>query len=142
MPMLQDDTPQVVEPRFHLLALVRLCTALVAVSFAPIFIRFSETELGANATVFNRLLIYFLVFGSGRLISQSLRPAPSKTGIEPTPTTQQWLLLVSVGVVSIISLVLWAISLEYTTVAKSMLLNNLTPIFTSLGSWFFLGETI
>jgi len=36
------------------------------------------------------------------------------------------------------SLGLWAISLKYTTVAKSMLLNNLTPIFTSLGGWLFL----
>ncbi|WP_236612527.1 DMT family transporter [Picosynechococcus sp. NKBG15041c] len=39
-----------------------------------------------------------------------------------------------------ISLSLWAISLQYTTVAKCMLLNNLTPIFTSLGSWLIFGK--
>ena len=50
-------------------------------------------------------------------------------------TRRQGLALVGVGVMSTISLGLWALSLQYTTVAKSMLLNNLTPIFTSLGGW-------
>ena len=136
--MLHQDSPEVAKSRFRPLALLWLCTALVAVSFAPIFIRFSETELGANATVFNRLLIYCLVFGFGRLIAQQLKPTASENRVESSPNFYQWLLLGSVGVISIISLVLWAISLEYTTVAKSMLLNNLTPIFTSLGSWLFL----
>ena len=140
MSMLHQDSPEVVESRFRPLAFLWLCTALVAVSFAPIFIRFSETELGANATVFNRLLIYCLVFGFGRFIAQQLKPTPLENRVESSLKIHQWLLLGSVGVISIISLVLWAISLEYTTVAKSMLLNNLTPIFTSLGSWLFLGR--
>ena len=138
--MLHQDSPEVVESRFLPLAFLQLCIALIAVSFAPIFIRVSETELGANATVFNRLLIYCFVFGVGRLISQQLKPATSNDEIASSPSNQQWLLLGSVGIISVISLVLWAISLEYTTVAKSMLLNNLTPIFTSLGSWLFLGR--
>ena len=120
-------------------AYISLITALLSVSFAPIFIRWSETELGANATVFNRLFIFVVIFGFGRFISSRLTSVSAEEETEP-PTRTQWILLVSVGVISIVSLVLWAISLEYTTVAKSMLLNNLTPIFTSLGSWAIFGR--
>jgi drug/metabolite transporter (DMT)-like permease len=137
--MLPQDLSQPQTERANLLAFLTLLIALLSVSFAPIFIRLSETELGANATVFNRLFIFLLVFGLGRIISQRLSPAP-EASLQPSPTRQQWLLLGSVGIISILSLVLWAISLQYTSVAKSMLLNNLTPIFTSLGSWLFLGK--
>jgi drug/metabolite transporter (DMT)-like permease len=123
------------------LAIATLSFALIAISFAPIFIRLSETELGANATVFNRMLIFFVVFGLGQFVAR--RPEPLDTeppAASPPRSVQERLLLVGVGVVSIISLVLWAISLQYTTVAKCMLLNNLTPIFTSLGSWLIFGK--
>jgi drug/metabolite transporter (DMT)-like permease len=113
-------------------AIATLCLALVAVACAPIFIRFSETELGANGTVFNRFLVFVLCFGTARLLG---RPAPPKVDGSAPITRAQWLALVGVGVISTVSLVLWALSLQYTTVAKSMLLNNLTPIFTSLGGW-------
>lgn len=137
--MMQSELVSQRQEKTNLVAIFTLCIALLAVSFAPIFIRFSETELGANATVFNRLLIFFLVFGFGRFISSRITPATEDE--EQTPLTiQQWVLLGSVGLISIISLVLWAISLEYTTVAKCMLLNNLTPIFTSLGAWLLFGQ--
>ncbi|WP_038027992.1 hypothetical protein [Picosynechococcus sp. NKBG15041c] len=45
--------------RSTVLAIATLTLAVCAISFAPIFIRFSETELGANATVFNRMFIFF-----------------------------------------------------------------------------------
>jgi drug/metabolite transporter (DMT)-like permease len=127
-------------PRPSVSAILKLLVALGAVSCAPIFIRFSETELSADATVFNRLFIFFLVFGLGQLISSRLQPADSDAAAPVAPTQQQWFLLVAVGAISITSLVLWAISLIYTTVAKSMLLNNLTPLFTSLGAFLFWGQ--
>ena len=120
-------------------AYLTLCTALLAVSFAPIFIRFSETELGANATVLNRLVVFALFFGIGQAIRRMISGPGSSDPPEPI-TTSQRLLLLSVGAVSITTLVLWAISLQYTSVAKSMLLNNLTPVFTSLGGWLVLGR--
>lgn len=115
-------------------AIATLCLALVAVSCAPIFIRFSETELGANGTIFNRFLVFVLCFGPLRLLSPPEQPEVDGTELDPI-TRRQWLALAGVGVISAVSLVLWALSLQYTTVAKSMLLNNLTPIFTSLGGW-------
>lgn len=126
-----------------LTSLLLLCIALMSVSFAPIFIRLSETELGANATVFNRLFIFALVFGTGSAISYRFRETESKGENVETDkpiSWQQWLLLFAVGIISITTLGLWAISLQYTSVAKSMLLNNLTPVFTSLGAWLFLGK--
>lgn len=134
--------PSIVKSK--LTAGLTLCIALLSVSFAPIFIRFSETDLGANGTVFNRLLIFALVFGTGRVISQRLTATASSSeevkGQEEPLTWLQWLLLLAVGLSSITTLGLWAISLEYTSVAKSMLLNNLTPVFTSLGAWLCLGK--
>jgi len=124
-----------------LLAYVSLVVALIAVSFAAIFIRFSETEIGADATVFNRFLIFALVFGAARAV-RAFRRSLTEAKVEPEepPTGKQWLLLLSVGAISTTSLVLWALSLTMTTVANSVLLNNLTPIFTTLGGWLCLGQ--
>lgn len=121
-------------------AILKLVVALGAVSLAPIFIRLSEMELSANATVLNRLLVFLLVFGLGQGISSQLQPAEAGAEPPPPPTLTQWVLLGAVGGISIASLVLWAMSLVYTTVAKSMLLNNLTPLFTSVGAFLFLGQ--
>ncbi len=118
---------------------ITLCIALLSVSFAPIFIRLSETELGANGTILNRFLIFATVFGTGRLITQ-WRTTPYENTVEIPLSWQQWGLLISVGIISSTSLGLWALSLEYTSVAKCMLLSNLTPIFTSLGAWLCFGK--
>jgi len=127
------------ETPFNPVILLTLCVALISVSFAPIFIRLSETELGANATVFNRLAIFLFSAGSVRLTQQWLFPVAEVEQAEPL-TSHNWFCLVGVGISSAISLVLWAMSLEYTTVAKCMLLNNLTPLFTSLAGWLLLGK--
>ena len=124
-----------------------LSVGLLSISFAPIFIRLAETELGANATVLNRMVIFLVVFGLGRWISQQVSSliapdaaiATSNTSSDSEDVAEsklfQYFLLAGAGVVSVTSLILWAVSLQHTTVAKCMLLNNLTPIFTSLGSW-------
>jgi len=121
------------------LALLLLIAALIAVAFAPIFIRLSETELGPNATVFNRLFLFALLFGVGRAVSQRLTGQGEPPALA-APSWRQGALLLGMGLVASASLVLWAISLAHTSVAKSMLLNNLTPIFTSLGGWLVLGQ--
>lgn len=141
--MNQPETHSLSQPRADLISILKLCCAVLAISSAPIFIRFSETGLGPNGTVFNRLFIFVTVFGSiqtARLgLSARLRlSANSSEPSNPEPITGQfWTLLLGVGVMSVFSLGLWATSLEYISVAKSMLLNNLTPIFTTLGSWLF-----
>jgi drug/metabolite transporter (DMT)-like permease len=124
-------------------AIASLCVALTAVSFAPIFIRFSETDLGPNATVLNRMVVFLVVFGLGRSGWQLFTRwrHPEREEPIPTPTTSlQYILLGAVGLASVTTLGLWAVSLMYTSVAKSMLLNNLTPVFASVGSWLVLGK--
>ncbi|NET31535.1 MAG: DMT family transporter [Cyanothece sp. SIO1E1] len=124
-----------------LIGLFCLSLALIAVSFAAIFIRWSEQEIGPNATVFNRLWIATLVFGlwDGLKFMQSRQS--ENLSLKPLKYTQQdLLLLLIVGVVSSASVACWAWSLTQTTVANSTLLRNLTPLFTSLGGWLFLSQ--
>lgn len=131
------------QPKVDLGAIANLWIALIAVSFAPIFIRLSETDLGPNATVLNRMLVFFVLFGLGqaaRKLWTQRHTSPASSQAQQPITRNQWFLLLAVGLVSATTLGLWAISLTYTTVAKSMLLNNLTPIFASAGSWVFLGR--
>lgn len=134
------------QPKLKFGSFTNLCIALLAVSFAPIFIRFSEMDMGPNATVLNRMLVFFVVFGIGRGIRQlwntwTLSPRSVQPTSDLVPISgMQWLLLLAVGLASVTTLGLWAISLVHTSVAKSMLLNNLTPVFASGGSWLFLGK--
>ncbi len=128
-----EQTGRVIPP------LITLSFAVLAISSAPIFIRISEADIGANATVYDRLFIFAVVFGSVRLIQRIQTPVVPSDPVQtdaPTP----WILLSSIGIVTVITMVLWAISLEYTSVAKSMLLNNLTPVFTTIGSWLVFGK--
>jgi drug/metabolite transporter (DMT)-like permease len=122
-------------PRADLISTLKLCCAILAISSAPIFIRFSETGLGPSATVFNRLFIFVLVFGSIQSAHLGLTARSPKQSDATPITPKLWILLLGVGVISVFSLGLWATSLVYISVAKSMLLNSLTPIFTTLGSW-------
>ncbi|MGK7930438.1 MAG: DMT family transporter [Microcystaceae cyanobacterium] len=129
-------------------AFLKLVLALFSISFAPIFIRFSEVELGAYGTVFNRLWIFVIAFGLTKFLRHSLTVSAANTKEEKGENERELsslfeknnLLLVGVGVASITSLALWAVALQYTSVANCMLLNNLTPIFTSLGAFLCFGK--
>ncbi len=125
--------------RVNWIPFLTLVIALVSISFAPIFIRISELELGANGTVLNRLCIFFIVFGLAQAIRQRFY-SPEDVSLQSPLNAKHWLLLLLVGIISITSLGLWAISLQYTSVANSMLLNNMTPIFTSIGAWLCFGK--
>ncbi|MGD1903938.1 MAG: DMT family transporter [Geitlerinemataceae cyanobacterium] len=123
-------------------AFVNLIIALIAVSFAAIFIRYSTDDIGANATVFSRFVVFVLTFGTVRAIATLRQKSDTEfPSAEPPISRKQLILLVAVGAIATTSLVLWAMSLTRTSVANSVLLNNLTPLFTSLGGWLFLGQT-
>jgi drug/metabolite transporter (DMT)-like permease len=145
-------------------ALVSLFIALVALSFAAIFIRLSELEIGSNATIFNRLWIATLFFGLWNSIKK-IQAEESKnlsssafnlnrryfsffrdTAHQPTigynsPTQQDLGLLILMGVASSISIILWSWSLTQTSVANSTVLRNLTPVFTTLWGWLLLKQS-
>jgi drug/metabolite transporter (DMT)-like permease len=129
-----------------LIALVSLFIALIALSLAAIFIRLSEVELGSNATVFNRLWIATMIFGFWNGIKQiklyqSKKISPQTVNLENFSFQQNLGLLLVMGVASSISITLWAWSLTQTSVANSTVLRNLTPVFTTLLGWLFLGKS-
>ncbi|MGL5058712.1 MAG: DMT family transporter, partial [Microcoleus sp.] len=115
--------------------------ALLAVSFAAIFIRFSEQEISPNATVFNRLWIATVVFGMWNGVGTARRRmSGDESAGRSNYTFRDLMLLTAVGVVSSASLGFWAWSLTQTNVANSTVLRNLTPLFTTLGGWLLLGR--
>lgn len=114
--------------------------ALLAVSCAAIFIRLAEQELGANATVFNRLAIATLAFWLLNSLKQWRQDSPLDWQAPVTYHVDDIVQLMAVAAVSSASVVLWAESLTETSIANSTLLRNLTPIFTSLGGWLLLGQ--
>lgn len=122
-------------------AIVSLSAALLAVSFAAIFIRLSEREISPNATIFNRLWIATVVFAVWNAVDAARRQMSDDVSeVRSNYTVRDVILLIAVGVVSSASLGFWAWSLTQTNVANSTVLRNLTPLFTTLGGWLLLGR--
>lgn len=136
----QDDLAST-DNRGNFWAIVWLSAALLAVSFAAIFIRLSEREIGPNATIFNRLWIATVVFAVWDAVD-AVRRRMSGNALEVRSnyTLGDVMLLTAVGIVSSASLGFWAWSLTQTNVANSTVLRNLTPLFTTLGGWLLLGR--
>ncbi len=134
-----NDTPR--DTQGKLGAIVSLSAALLAVSFAAIFIRLSEGEISANATVFNRLWIATVVFAVWNGVGAARRQiSETEPQVRSNYTLRDLMLLIAVGIVSSASLGFWAWSLTRTNVANSTVLRNLTPLFTTLGGWLLLGR--
>ncbi|MGB2925509.1 MAG: EamA family transporter, partial [Limnothrix sp.] len=127
----QDQQPKPLSDSKPLLlqwTLFLLILALLAVSFAAIFIRWSSVELGAGAIVFNRLWLATLVL----MVWEGLKVGRSpQTNTPVSIQLRDYGLLFLVGAVSSTSVVLWALSLTETSVANSTVLRNLTPLLTS-----------
>lgn len=122
-------------------AIASLAIGIVSISFAAIFIRFSEYELSPNATIFNRLWIAALALGLWKgLQSIGYRLSHQKPVELKLYTNQELWLLSGFGLFFAISQCLWAWSLTQTSVAISTILHNLTPISTSLGAWLLFGQ--
>jgi drug/metabolite transporter (DMT)-like permease len=109
---------------------------IFAVSFAAIFIRISEYELGPYATIFNRFWIASLALGTWVGCKQMWPFSGPQESESPVHLTRQdWGWLVAAGVITAIDLPMWAYSLTRTSVANATVLANLAPVFTALGVW-------
>ena len=111
-------------------------------SFAAILIRLSEQEIGANATIFNRLWIATIFFGLWNQITNFIPLLPS----ESTPSQENKIInhlgiLLLLAIVDLMCLLFWAWSLNQTSITNSNLLHNLTPIFATFGGWLFLNQS-
>ena len=113
------------------LAAIALGIALLGIATASILIAIASTELTPNAITCNRLLIASLVFYIWNVFKTS-----GVDGDETSPyTVRAIFLLLIAGISFAISLSLWAWSLTQTSIANSTLLNNMMPIFTTIGGW-------
>ena len=130
------DAPKPLAQLSALAAIIALLLGIFAVSFAAIFIRVSEYELGPYATIFHRFWISSVALG-GWVGGKQLWSASEDVESEAAgPLTRwDWGWLLAAGVITSIDLPLWAYSLTRTSVANATVLGNLAPVFTALGAW-------
>ncbi len=123
---------------------ITLCIALFGIACASIFIVIAEQNISPSATAFNRLLIAAITFGAWKGFQHLTHHQSKSSSEEPSSnghiTLRDLVLLVVAGVSFAASLTLSAWSLTQTSVANSALLNNMMPIFTTLGAWLLLGQ--
>ena len=107
-----------------------LSVGVVSVSFAAILIRLADAPP--------------LVIGAWRLGLASLILTPAALGLKRDElrslTRRDWGLAVLSGIFLGIHFAAWITSLEYTTVASSVVLVATNPVFVGLASHFLLGE--
>lgn len=132
--------PQI-EPTPAALGLISLFIAILALSFAAIFIRLSERELGPVATIFNRFWIATVILGVWNVLKALSDRQFKVFSLQPQHyTTGDLVLLLVMSFFFSGTLITWALSLTQTSVANSNLLHNVTPLFTTLMGWLFLSQ--
>ncbi|MEM9272408.1 MAG: DMT family transporter [Cyanobacteria bacterium P01_F01_bin.143] len=113
-----------------------LVLALLGIAAASILIAIAETEIQPNAITCDRLSIAAIAFMIWNLVRRDNNLNPDNSSEVPTLYTSKAIaLLLLAGISFAISLALWAWSLTQTSIANSTLLNNMMPIFTTLGGW-------
>lgn len=136
----QLELPHQLEKTPAMMAIAALFFALVSISSAAIFIRFSEQEITPCATAFNRFWITTVVLG----LWNGLKAVRCRSLDKPIQQEHYsgwvWGRLLVVGIFLSADLILWAWSLTQTSVANATLLANLTPLFTTLGAWLVWGR--
>ncbi|MBD2607022.1 DMT family transporter [Scytonema hofmannii FACHB-248] len=122
------------------LALLALVVVCFVGSLSPICVKWSEKEISAIATVFDRFLFGFLVF-SAIDVAKELRSSKltenEKSQSVPSISLEIVLLLLGAGFCAVGHQVSWAVSLYLTNIGNSALLHSLAPLFTALFAWLF-----
>lgn len=117
------------------IAPIALGVALLGIASASILIAIAEREIEPNAITCDRLLIAAVVFTIWNQVKTSTLLETNNTPQTQSYTKRGIILLLVAGISFAISLSLWAWSLTQTSIANSTLLNNMMPIFTTLGGW-------
>lgn len=138
----------------RVVAILALLIAQFSISIGVFFIKISVIEMGSISTIFNRCWIAGLVFfiwHQGEIFvshfshneaekkshkaSELLRH--SNPPVESNSTIKAIALLLITGIIWAACLVLWALSLEHTSVANSTLMHDLSPLFAIMLGWVF-----
>ncbi|WP_036484847.1 DMT family transporter [Myxosarcina sp. GI1] len=117
------------------IAPIALGVALLGIASASILIAIAEREIEPNAITCDRLLIAAVVFSIWNQVKTFSLLNPEGVSQSQPYTKRGIILLLIAGISFAISLSLWAWSLTQTSIANSTLLNNMMPIFTTLGGW-------
>jgi drug/metabolite transporter (DMT)-like permease len=113
--------------------LISLCMGTVAVSFASVLIRFAQGEGMPSLSI----AAWRLIFASIILLPYSW--ATRRDEIRDL-SRKEWVMLGTSGVFLGLHFATWIASLGYTSVASSVVLVSMGPVFVGLGSWLFLRE--
>jgi drug/metabolite transporter (DMT)-like permease len=113
--------------------LLSLGVGIVAVSFAAVFIRLAQAEGVPSLSIAS----WRMVFASTILIPYAW--ATRRDEIRAVSRSEWWLLVAS-GLFLSLHFAAWIASLAYTSVASSVVLVSMGPVFVGLGSCFFLRE--
>jgi len=112
------------------LAFIALLAGAVAIGFAPICVRLSDTSPAASA--FWRVALAAPVLWLWLLASnRSTTDAPAAPGASPG---SQWMLALT-GLFFACDLGAWHVSIAWTSVANATLEANFAPVFVTLGAW-------
>ncbi|MDY6937928.1 MAG: DMT family transporter [Cyanobacteriota bacterium] len=124
-------------------AFVSLLSAPIAFSWVPALTKWGAMEISPETTIFDRFFLTTLMLGlgiGGRHVYRQLTQNSTSSQPLPEPPTGSlsiWTLLALSGTFLAGMLLALAWSLTRTTVANCELINNLTPIFTVFGAWFW-----
>lgn len=132
-----------ISPKYTALWLLAIF-CLVA-SSSPIFVKWSEQEIGAYSTVFHRFFFGFIIFSITNSVSSRASQKADKENDSVEPDSLEinnipYLLLA--GLCAACNQIFWAVSLTQTSVGSSALLHSLSPLFTAIFAWLFLAEEI
>ncbi len=131
---LESDLPKQSNRLQTSIAIATLIVAVVSIAISAILVRYSEQEISAYATIFNRLWITALVlviWNGITTIRSHLYSSPPLSPLSPLLCSQ----LLLAGICLAADLTLWAWALTQTSVASVSLMSNLTPIFSCLIGW-------
>jgi drug/metabolite transporter (DMT)-like permease len=113
---------------------VILIIGIIAVSSASILIRSAQTEAPSLVIAAYRLAIASLVIAPVALWRNQSELRKLQT--------REWLLAAASGVFLALHFASWVTSLEYTSVASSVVLDATSPLWVALGSWLLLRERL
>lgn len=104
--------------------IIPLIVGMVAISFAPIFVRFSDAPVSVQGMY--RMLFTFLL-----MLPFSRKQLPAVKAI----SAKNWLLLILAGLFLAIHFLLWMESLNYTSIASSTIILSLEPVLVMIGAY-------
>ena len=122
-------------------AITALVIGILAMAFAPIFIKLGEKAMNPTSVILCRLLMTTIILGFVNGL-QTLKRQFSDNQSKQTKSYNIKIigLFIATGILFLVPQLLWALSLTQTSVANSALSFSFTPIFNSLGQWLLLGK--